>query len=191
MPCASLKSGLGILSRSEYTRVQMDTHALFSVAIAIVLGVGAAKSLRGLLQHFKNTAEGEFPLTRNSMVHAATPGKKVISIEAHRGANCSRIVFSVRDSLGHSTPVTRVLVPMTVSGLTTVRQSVAHFELDAPGDYELLATGVTPDERSFRVHIHASHPLALVAWIIALVLSAVGMIGAVIVGFIVAQTTGP
>lgn len=163
----------------------MDPRTLVLAACAAILGVAAACSVRGLLRMLAASKEASFPLTEQKVLEStSTAGKKTIYVEAPRASDVSGVTFSVRTPSGQRVQAGKILIPTTVSGLSTVRQSVAEFEIDRAGEYEFLASGVGERAGEWQVYIYTKHTLALIAWIIALTLTGAGALACFVLGLI-------
>ena len=111
-------------------------------------------------------------------------GKKTLYIQGPRGANLSRLKFFMKTSNGIRVELSKILVPMQISGFSSVQISFADFEIPGSGDYLLDASGIPDTKKELNVLIRQKNTFMMIGWIVAIVFSSLITIGSIVMALI-------
>jgi hypothetical protein len=132
----------------------------------------------------RSSLEATVSLSDKMQISLAGAGKKTLYIQGPRGVNLARLKFSMKSSGGIEVALKKILVPVTISGLSSVQISFAEFECPGRGNFILEAQGIPDTKKSLNVQIRQKNTFALLGWILAIVFSSLITIGSVVVSLI-------
>jgi len=157
----------------------MDVLTLSLVLTAILAGSALAFSVYRLVRIVRTSREASTTMIDSMRIYLPTAGRKTLYIEGPRLARISKLSLSMKDAQGNPVALSKILIPMKISGLSTVRRSFANCELASAGDYLLEASGI-PDAKNMAVHFYRRNTLVIVGWILAVVFSGCATMGSLL-----------
>ena len=167
---------------------------LLLTAPACVAGIGLiVVSVLFLLRTIRVPEFARLPLVAEQDVDLQDAGPFMFVVDKPRFRNVQASAFkpfaltvSLEDATGHATETDRVLMPMSVEGMSRTQVDVARLESIEPGRYRLRVAGLAPDVESTDSFLVITRPVAkwkMVAEILAIIASSAlalgGLIGSV------------
>jgi len=162
----------------------METRVILLSGTAVLFGLALLYSIYSLVRTMRNSLEASVPLSASMQFSLPAAGKKTLYIQGPRGANLSRLKFSMKTSSGIQVELKKILVPVKVSGLSTVKLSFADFESPDRGDYLLDASGIPETKKDLKVLIYQKNTFTMIGLIMAIVFSSLITIGSVVMTLI-------
>lgn len=159
-------------------------HLLLAIFIGVCGAIALITSIIRLVHTIRSAHETTCALAPNMRVELSA-GPKVISIRGPRGTSVLSLKLTMSDAHGHDVSLHRILVPLTVSRVREVTVGYASCNVQLSGSYTLTADNLPG--ASVALVFGRPNTLRAVAWILAILVSGVLVIGSLVVAALSTQ----